>query len=135
MPDLGKAAAEGDKYGFKERLSTALENIDEQDDMSLIQRHDTVRNLGSFDIAKCFRRKLSSKRLAMLFSFAAMGIACAVIDTPAKETAALIREVKENATEAVKKIEKELDKLAEVPELSSEELEKLEELYRETAKE
>ncbi|MBQ7636499.1 MAG: hypothetical protein IJS80_04235, partial [Lachnospiraceae bacterium] len=136
MPSLKKTAAEGDRCGnFRERLSTALENLNADDDMSLIQRRDTLRRIQDADISKCFLWKPKTSRIVTAFAIMFLTAACAFIDTPAKDNAIYNHEVEEMAEETAKKEEEKIDRLSAIPELTPEELSKLEELYRETLSE
>ncbi len=112
-PTMLKSALMADSKGHQEKFSTAYENVDKQDDFSLMQRRDAVKEMEQFKIRREFPIILSKKLIGGLLLFAVLFAAISSIDTPAKQKAFLSHDSKKAAEEVkkqIEKVEKEFDK-------------------------
>ena len=112
--DLKRAAGKLDSFGLQERMLTAYENMDKEDDVSQLQRQDTfvhyerIREQVKIPI-------LPDKRhiMALLVSVAAV-VGLGLLPSPVRDQAALRHQVKEQAEEEKETLEEFLEALESV---------------------
>lgn len=128
--DRKRAARKLDSFGLKERMITACEQMDSEDEFARMQRQDALAHYNQMR-AQIRIPLLPDKRhiLAFLLSIAVVvGMAC--IPSPIREQAKLRHQVKEAAKEELEKLEELLDALegADVESLTEEQRKQLQEL-------
>ncbi|MBO7336982.1 MAG: hypothetical protein J6U42_08625, partial [Lachnospiraceae bacterium] len=110
-PSLKEAAAAADGLGLKERMSTALENMDCTDDMSVIQRNDAARFTDT-DLSKAFRFRPKKLELILLVAFLILTVVPVFIPTVSKERAAEMLDISQAKKEARKRIDETAKEVA-----------------------
>lgn len=128
--DLMQAASRLDSYGLEERMLTACENRDSEDEFAQMQREDALLHYNR--VRGQIRIPLLPDKRHILALFAAIFTVTGIhfIPSPVREEAKLRREVQEQAKEDRKELEKLLDALEAVDResLTQEQREKLQEL-------
>lgn len=128
--DMKQAASRLDSFGLKERMLTACENMDSEDEFSALQREDA--RLCYDRIQEQIRIPLLPERrhiLALLVAVLAV-TGMHFIPSPAREKAKLFHQVQEQAKEEEKELEELLDALegVDMESLTEKQRAKLEEL-------
>lgn len=128
--DMRQAASRLDSFGLKERMLTACENMDSEDEFAALQREDA--RLCYERMQERIRIPLLPERrhiLALLVAVLAV-VGMHFIPSPVREQAKLRHQVQEQAKEEKKELEELLDALegVDMESLTEEQREKLEEL-------
>lgn len=128
--DMKQAASRLDSFGLKERMLTACENMDSEDEFAALQREDA--RLCYDRIQERIRIPLLPEKrhiLALLVAVLAV-TGMHFIPSPAREEAKLFHQVQEQAKEEAKELEELLDALegVDMESLTEEQRAKLEEL-------
>ncbi|MGL5352204.1 MAG: pectinesterase, partial [Clostridium sp.] len=127
-PKKNKVALIVDSKGLKERVTTSLELIGQEDKISVAQKEDTILAIKNYDLKKNLKIKTDRKQLLLIVGLIAMCVMTSFIPTGAKKNADNIKEFNKYKSEVVKKIEKEkeeIDKLEGLDEKEKEELKKI----------
>lgn len=127
-PNKEKVALIVDSKGLKERVTTSLELVGQEDSISLAQKEDTVKATHNFDFKKNLQIKADKKQLYLIAGLIGMCIITSIIPTNAKKSADNIKEFHKYQNEIIKKIEKEMkevDKLEALDEKEKEEVKKI----------
>lgn len=128
--DLKQAASRLDSFGLKERMLTACENRDSEDEFAQMQRQDALlhynRVRGQIKISLLPDKRHILALLAAVLAVTGMHF----IPSPVREEAKLRHEVQEQAKEEKEELEKLLDALeaVDMESLTEEQREKLQEL-------
>ncbi len=125
-----QAARRLDSFGLQERMVTACGQLDNEDTLSRLQREDAVRHYKKmYDKIRIPLRPQKRHLLALLLAILATAGA-AFIPSPARERAALLQEIKEQAGQEKETLENLLEALMKIEEeaLSEEQKERLREL-------
>lgn len=128
--DMKQAASRLDSFGLKERMLTACENMDSEDEFAQMQRQDALLHYDRIR-EQIKIPLLPDKRHILALSVSAAVVAgLGFIPSPVREQAKLHHEVQEQAREEKEALEEFLDALEEVDmeSLTQEQREKLEEL-------
>ena len=109
--DMRRAAGKLDSFGLKERMLTAYENMDKEDEVSQLQRRDALVHYERIR-EQVKIPLLPDKRhiLALLLSAAAV-VFLSLLPSPARDQAALRHQVKEQAKEEKERLEEFLETL------------------------
>lgn len=121
-PDMKEAALGLDAHGFHERLITSYELVGKEDAFSRVQKQDTLRRLGNFQIRKTFPLKLRWQMLMTMLGLAASFAIISFIPTAAKEAAQEYHEIASQVDEEIEKVEEAIEAVEKIDDLS--ELEK-----------
>ena len=112
-PDKKSVALIVDSKGLNERVTTSLEFINEEDNISIAQKKDTVSFIKNFNIKGNLKITVDKKQIFRVLGLIIMCFMTSFIDTSAKKEANSIREKKlvqkseeltEEEKEAIKKI-------------------------------
>lgn len=136
MPPKNESAALLlDRKGLAERTITAYELIDDDSDMALMQKRDTMKHLKSINIKKEIKIVLPKKILAFCFLLTILILLSAFIPNPMEEKAIELNNVKKKIESQEKEVEKIIKKVESNNKISMEQkkeaLEKLSELKKE----
>ena len=124
-----------DSKGLDERVTTSLEFINDESEIAIAQKKDTLDKIRDFNI----KEKLPIRiRKQEMLRFIGLIIACLIviaIPTNAKKEASKLRNFRKIKNETIEKIEKEEEKALKVNDLTEEEKKKLKKMLEETKKE
>lgn len=127
-PSEKAAAACADSAGLQERCTTSVELYGKEDELSLLQKQDTLRHLEKLDAKRALPYQWYLKRFACDSLLLAAFLVCMMIPSPAKEEAERIHALKDQVAEQ-QELVKDAQKLVEEKEkdgtLSREEAEEL----------
>ncbi|MCM1024931.1 MAG: hypothetical protein NC432_00710 [Roseburia sp.] len=128
--DMGRAAGRLDSFGLKERMITAWEQIDSEEEFALLQREDARKHYDR--IRGQIRIPLfpKEKNLYALLLAAGTVIALSFVPAPAREQAKLLHQVQEQVREEQKELDELLEALdrIDLESLTEEERARLQEL-------
>lgn len=134
-PNKNKVALIVDSKGLKERLTTSLELVGQEDSISIAQKEDTVKSIENYDIKKNLPIKIDKKQIYFILALIGMCFITSIIPTTAKKNAANIKEFHKYKNEIVKKIDKEMKEIDKLEELDEGEKEELKKILEDTKKE
>ena len=120
FPRKKKAARLLDEKGLKERVTTALEQLEDDSEMARLQWQDTMGRLKNFSIKESFPLKINIRKLLVLLGLFGTFTATALLPSKAKEEAVARHELSEQVKAQVqraKEFEKLLDTEKELKEL------------------
>lgn len=127
---MGQAALVMDGFGFKERIITAFEHLNEEGGILNLQREDAMKQLQMYKDR--IKISLMPKRNALLWMMGALALLFVLMALPCemKERAKQLHEVQQEAKEKEEEIEEVIENLEEIPveELSPEQLAALQEM-------
>ena len=127
---MGQAALVMDGFGFKERIITAFEHLNEEGGILRLQREDAMKQLQMHKDR--IKISLMPKRNALLWMVGALALLFVLMALPCemKERAKQLHEVQQEAKEKEEEIEEVIENLEEIPveELSPEQLAALQEM-------
>ena len=128
--DDREAALYIDRFGFKEKIVTAIENEKYIDPICIAQREDAERQLRRDGHMVVVRHKISWIRLSMLLLTILLTVVLYMIPTPAKARARDIHEARIASEEAQEEVQEMIDALSKIDEgeLSEEELREMNEM-------
>lgn len=128
--DMKQAASRLDSFGLKERMLTACENMDSEDELARMQRQDALLHYDRIREQIKIPLLPDKRHILALAVSAAVVTGLGFIPSPVREQAKLHHEVQEQAREEKEALEEFLDALEEVDmeSLTQEQREKLEEL-------
>lgn len=126
-PDKKRVALILDSKGLDERLSTALEFIDEEDYISLSQREDTAHHIRRFDFLK-IKFSLSKKELLKVLAVLVVCIFTMGVETEARIKAHELKLFEIAKEETIETFEEEIKKIEENDKLSQEEKEAIKDI-------
>lgn len=124
-----------DSKGLDERVTTSLEFVNNDSDIAIAQKKDTVKKIECFNIKEKLPICINKEEI---FKFIGLIIACLIViamPTTAKKEAAKLRNFKKVKNEAIEKIEKEEKNALQFNELSEIEKDKLKKILDDTKKE
>ncbi|MBQ8148329.1 MAG: hypothetical protein IJ040_06025 [Lachnospiraceae bacterium] len=121
-PNMTEAALGLDAHGFHERLITSYGLIGKEDVYSQVQKQDTLRRLGAFQIRKTFPLKVEWQKLVTVLGLALAFVIISFIPTASKEAAQEYHEIAQQVQEEVAKVDEAIEKIESIENLS--ELEK-----------
>lgn len=110
FPNKEQAAQKMDQTGLSERVSTALEQIEEDSAISQLQRQDTLEHLQRFSLKESFPIKIDARKCLVVFGLCSLFAATALLPSKARQEAVRQHELKEEIKAEAKKAE-ELKKL------------------------
>jgi hypothetical protein len=134
-PDNKKVALIVDSKGLKERVTTSLEFINEEDNISIAQKNDTLKFIKNFNLKENLKITVDKKQILVVISLIALCILTAFIDTSAKKEANNIREFNKYQQEYIKKVEEEKKNIDKLEDLSEEEKEAIKKILEDAKKE
>ena len=134
-PDLKKAALALDAHGFHERLITSYELAGKEDPLSLMQKQDTVRRIGNFQIRKVFPLNIRWQILTAMLGLALIFTLVSLIPSAAKDTAQERHEIEIQAEEETEKIEEAIEHIKKIEDFSEQEREAMIAALEESIKE
>lgn len=127
---MGQAALVMDGFGFKERIITAFEHLNEEGGILNLQREDAMKQLQMHKDR--IKISLMPKRNALLWMMGAVVLLFVLMALPSemKERAKQLHEVQQEAKEKEEEIEEVIENLEEIPveELSPEQMAALQEM-------
>ncbi|WP_250455576.1 pectinesterase [Clostridium tertium] len=124
-----------DLKGLNERVTTSLELINEEDNISIAQKKDTVSFIKNFRIKDNLKITVDKKQIFMVLGLIIMCFMTSFIDTSAKKEANSIREFNKYQQEFIKKIEEEKKLVEKSEELTEEEKEAIKKILEDAKKE
>lgn len=124
-----------DSKGLKERVTTSLELINHDDEITIAQKKDTVNYIKNYNLKENLKIKAEKKQVLVVIALLAMCILTAFIDTSAKKEANNIREFNKYQQEYIKKVEEEKKKIDKLEDLSDEEKEAIKKILEDAKKE
>jgi hypothetical protein len=125
IPKDYKAAQIADSLGLKERAVTALELIEKEDNFSVLQKKDTLREFENLDYKGKLTFTINKKQVALFLIFILIIIGANFIPTKAKEKAEVkykFNIMQEEKIADIEKIEKEIIKKSTLKEEEKREL-------------
>lgn len=127
---MKQAALLMDSFGFKERIVTAYEHLDEPGEMVRLQREDAMGQLKAHKERIRIKVLPSPKRMVCMSGLLLLLLGMAIMPSETKEQARLLHEIKEQAQEKAKEIEEVVEglKALEQEALSPEQLAALQEM-------
>lgn len=134
-PKKDKVALMVDSKGLDERLTTSLELINCDDNISIAQKKDTVERIESFDIKKRIKINIDKKQLLLSLGLIIMCILVMFVPTTARKEAQKIRDFDKYQKSVIEKIEKENKEIEKSEDLSDEEKEEVKKLLEDAVKE
>ena len=134
-PDNKKVALIVDSKGLKERVTTSLEFINDEDSVSIAQKNDTLKFIRSFNIKENLKISIDRKQILLVIALIGLCIFTSFIDTSAKKEANNIREFNKYQQEYIKKVEEEKKKVDKLEDLSEEEKEAIKKILEDAKKE
>lgn len=105
FPGKKKAACLLDGKGLQERVTTALEQMEDDSEIVRLQRRDTVQRLQDFSVKESFPLQVELKKLLVLFGLFSIFTATALLPSKAKEEAVKRHELSEQANAQVQRAE------------------------------
>lgn len=105
IPGKRRAALMIDERGLQERVSTALEQIEEVSPVAVLQRRDTLKHLEEFSFKEKFPVKKEIGKTLTLLVMLGIFTASACLPTQAKQEALYQHELKEEAKAQAEKAE------------------------------
>ncbi|WP_352417073.1 pectinesterase [Clostridium tertium] len=134
-PDKKSVALIVDSKGLNERVTTSLEFINEEDNISIAQKKDTVSFIKNFNIKGNLKITVDKKQIFIVLGLIIMCFMTSFIDTSAKKEANSIREFNKYQQEFIKKIEEEKKLVEKSEELTEEEKEAIKKILEDAKKE
>ncbi|GAA0084431.1 hypothetical protein UT300007_08700 [Clostridium sp. CTA-7] len=134
-PDKKRVALIVDSKGLKERVTTSLELINEEDNISIAQKKDTVSFIKNFNIKDNLKIKVDRKQVLLVLGLVLTCLITSYIDTTAKRAANSIREFNKYQQEFIKKVEEEKKLVEKSEELTEEEKESIKKILEDAKKE
>lgn len=134
-PNRKRVALIVDSTGLKERVTTSLELIGEEDNISIAQKEDTVRSIKNYDMKKNLKIKVDSKQIYLIVGLIGMCILTSLIPTTAKKNADNIKEFNKYKNEIINKLEKEMEEVYKIEDLDEKEKEEVKKILEDTKKE
>lgn len=134
-PDRKNVALIVDSKGLKERVTTSLELINEEDNISIAQKKDTVSFIKNFSIKDNLKISIDKKQILIVLGLIAICFMTLFIDTSAKKEANSIREFNKYQQDFIKKIEEEKKVVEKSEELTEEEKEAIKKILEDAKKE
>ena len=134
-PKKDKVALMVDSKGLDERLTTSLELINCDDNISIAQKKDTIERIESFDIKKRIKINIDKKQLLLSLGLIIMCILVMFVPTTARKEAQKIRNFDKYQKSVIEKIEKENKEIEKSEDLSDEEKEEVKKLLEDAVKE
>lgn len=110
FPRKKKAARFLDEKGLKERVTTALEQLEDDSEMARLQWQDTMERLKDFSVKESFPLKINIRKLLVLLGLFGTFTATALLPSKAKEEAVARHELSEQVKAQVQRA-KEFEKL------------------------
>lgn len=133
-PNKKKVALIVDSKGLKERLTTSLEFLKEEDELSIAQKKDTVNFIKGFNIKEKLKISLDKKQIFIILMLVLTCFISTSIDTTSKRKAEDIREFNKYQQEFIKKVEEEKKKIDKIEDLSKEDKEELKKILEDAKK-
>lgn len=124
-----------DSKGLHERVITSLELKDNNSELAIVQKEDTLNKLRKFNYKKYFRLKVDKKKLYKVLVLILMCVITFFIPSASKTQARELRKFDEGKNEIINKVEKEKKDIEKNNELSEEEKKKLQEILEQAKKE
>lgn len=134
-PKKKEIALIADSKGLKERVTTSIDFLGNNDDLSILQKQDTVKHIKNYDIKKNLPIRVPRRGLIIIAILCASCLIGSFIPSNAKQKEREMRSFKREKKEVVKKIEEEKKKVVNNDNLTKEERKKLEELLNKALKE
>lgn len=132
-PNKKKVALILDSKGLDERLSTALEFLNEEDKVSLSQREDTVKHIRKFDFKK-LKIEIDRRELFKSLTILLICLLTMTIKTEATIKANDLKLFEVYKEDTIKTFEEEVKKIDENEKISKEEKEALKKVLEDTKK-
>lgn len=124
-----------DSKGLNERLTTALEIINDSDEISMAQKKDTVKYISKFDIKKNLKINIDKKQVLLLVIMIFMCILVMLVPTNVRQEAKKIRDFDKYQKTVIEKINKEEENIEKLNDLTKEEKKDIKKILDNTKKE
>ncbi|MCR5209969.1 MAG: hypothetical protein K6C99_07145, partial [Lachnospiraceae bacterium] len=103
-----------DGFGLKERVVTAYDHLEEKDIISNMQRADAAACLKEMEPSIKIKMNIGVRRILLFVCMLLLAIATSLLPSPVKNVAAEKHEVKKEAVEKEKEIEKAVEALEKI---------------------
>ncbi|MGL5380045.1 pectinesterase [Clostridium sp.] len=134
-PSKEKVALITDSKGLKERLTTSLELIGEEDSISIAQKNDTLTSIENYNLKEKLPIRVEKKQVYFVLGLLLMCFCTSLISTEAKKEAGNIKEFKKYQHEMMNKLEKEIEEVDKLEALTDEEKEATKKVLEDAKKE
>lgn len=134
-PKKDKVALIVDSKGLEERITTSLELIGYDDNISLAQKNDTVEHIKNFDIKKNIKISIDKKQSLLSLGLVIICILVMFVPTNARKEAEKIRNFNKYQKSIIEKVEKEKKEIEKSEDLSDEEKEEVKKILENATKE
>lgn len=128
LPNIKKIALLIDSKGLKERVITSLCLSNDNSDLAITQKRDTIEKLKNFNYKEKFPIKIDRKKLFKIGVLIVICTGILLVPSTSKTKAKELRNFEKGKSEIINKVEKEKNKIEETEALSKEEKEKLKKL-------
>lgn len=128
LPNIKKIALLIDSKGLKERVITSLCLSNDNSDLAITQKKDTIEKLKNFNYKEKFPIKIDRKKLFKIGVLIVICTGILLVPSTSKTKAKELRNFEKGKSEIINKVEKEKNKIEETEALSKEEKEKLKKL-------
>ena len=124
-----------DSKGLDERVTTSLEFINDESEIAIAQKKDTLDKIKDFNIKEKLPIRIRKQEMLRLIGLIIACLIVVAIPTNAKKEASKLRNFRKIKNETIEKIEKEEAKALSVNDLTEEEKKKLKKMLDDTKKE
>lgn len=128
LPNIKKIALLIDSKGLKERVITSLCLSNDNSDLAITQKKDTIEKLKNFNYKEKFPIKIDRKKLLKIGVLIVICTGILLVPSTSKTKAKELRNFEKGKSEIINKVEKEKNKIEKTDDLSKEEKEKLKKL-------
>lgn len=128
LPNIKKIALLIDSKGLKERVITSLCLSNDNSDLAITQKRDTIEKLKNFNYKEKFPIRVDRKKLLKIGVLIVICTGILLVPSNSKTKAKELRNFEKGKSEIINKVEKEKNKIEETEALSKEEKEKLKKL-------
>lgn len=128
LPNMKKIALFIDSKGLKERVITSLCLLNDNSDLAITQKRDTIEKLKNFNYKEKFPIKIDRKKLLKIGVLIVICTGILLVPSTSKTKAKELRNFEKGKSEIINKVEKEKKKIEKTDDLSKEEKEKLKKL-------
>lgn len=128
LPNIKKIALLIDSKGLKERVITSLCLSNDNSDLAITQKKDTIEKLKNFNYKEKFPIRVDRKKLLKIGVLIVICTGILLVPSTSKTKAKELRNFEKGKSEIINKVEKEKNKIEETEALSKEEKEKLKKL-------
>ena len=134
-PSMKDAALKLDSKGFNERITTAMELRGKKDIFSMLQKNDAIQKTESVSVRKLFPYNIKKIMFLFLFLSSMYVLTTAMIPAKTKEIAQEQHVIEQEKKTAEEELEELVSEIKQSHELSTEEIERLNEILDEAKEE